>query len=493
MSAMRNLQRELFTAAQAQAIDRRAINKFGINGFALMCQAGEAAFQEMAMRWTDRKTVTVFCGGGNNGGDGYVVAKLAKEANYKVICYAVSDPQQLKNEAKLAYLQAMDANIEVVNLIETEMIDASIEGVIVDACLGIGLKGQVRGLYQRVISVINGCGNPVLSIDVPSGICADTGSILGDAVQADVTVSFIGLKRGLYTSDAKQKCGDIVFQSLGLPLEVYQHSSPAALLLDYSAPLLPCRLKNTHKNHFGHSLIVGGSAGMAGAALMSAESALVSGAGLVTVATDAANFQTIICRRPELMCIDTSLEDHVQTKLNQSNVLAIGPGLIPDKKEVALLNLALNEKKRIIVDAGGLDLLKLANLFYDHWVLTPHPGEAARLLNVTTAEVQSDRFAAVNELQARYGGVVVLKGAGTLIADSESVHVCDRGNSSMSTAGAGDVLTGVIAGLAAQGLDLREAAKLGVWAHASAGDMARNSLGKHLLATDLIPFVRQLW
>lgn len=493
MSAMRNLHRQLFTTDQAQDLDRRAINELGINGFALMCQAGEAAFQEMATRWSETKTVTVFCGGGNNGGDGYVVAKLAKEANYKVICYAISDPQQLKNEAELAYLQADAANIAIVNLAMSGAEISSIEGVIIDACLGIGLKGPVRGLYQRVISRINASETPVLSIDVPSGICADTGSILGDAVQADVTVSFIGLKQGLFTAEAKQNCGDVVFCSLNLPREVYQDMEPAASLLDYTAPLLPIRLKNTHKNSFGHAIIVGGSFGMAGAALMSAESALVSGAGLVTVATDAGNFQTIICRRPELMCVDLSVEDHVKTKLNQANVLAIGPGLAPDNERISLLEFALSENKRIVVDAGGLDLLKLSNLSFDNWVLTPHPGEAARLLNTTTAEVQGDRFAAVNELQVRYGGVIVLKGAGTLIADSESVYVCDRGNSSMSTAGAGDILTGVIAGLAAQDLSLGEAAKLGVWAHASAGDMARDSLGKHLMATDLIPYIRQLW
>jgi NAD(P)H-hydrate epimerase len=338
----------------------------------------------------------------------------------------------------------------------------------------------------------------VLAIDIPSGLCSDTGRRLGTAVRADTTITFIGIKQGLLTGAAPDHCGRIHFASLDVPDEVYDRVSAACRRLDLEEQLtrLPAVPVTAHKGSFGHALVVGGELGMAGAAIMAAEAAARCGAGLVSAATRAANLAGFNARRPEVMAHGIEARGELESLLRRATAVAVGPGLGRNAWGEQLLQRVTETALPLVLDADALNLLAagrvVENSARGQWILTPHPGEAARLLDTDVATVQADRFAAVREMQARYGGVVVLKGAGTLVADGETIALCPYGNPGMASGGMGDVLSGVMAALLAQGLPLRDAACLGVCLHGAAADRAAAEGLRGLLATDLVPFLRRL-
>ncbi|MBD3646264.1 MAG: NAD(P)H-hydrate dehydratase [Pseudomonadales bacterium] len=365
--------------------------------------------------------------------------------------------------------------------------------LVVDGLRGTGLRGEVRAQYRDAIDRINASGRPEISVDIPSGLCADTGSVLGSAVRARFTVTFIGLKRGLVTNEGPEHCGELVFTNLDVPDAVYEGVTPDADKLAWRRNVvhLPRRPRNAHKRDFGHILIVGGDRGMGGAVAMAGEAALRAGAGLVSVATHPAHAAGILSRRPELMVRPAESGADLDDLLSRVTTLIVGPGLGTGTWSRTMFERVLLADLPMVVDADGLNLLAERDISRDNWILTPHPGEASRLMD--GADVRSDRYGSARQLQARYGGVVVLKGSGSLIAGPGGILVCPYGNPGMSTAGMGDVLSGVIGGILGQGLGTRESAALGVCAHALAGDrLARKSGERGLIATDLIPVVRQL-
>jgi NAD(P)H-hydrate epimerase len=299
----------------------------------------------------------------------------------------------------------------------------------------------------------------------------------------------------LYTGDGPDHTGDIVFDDLGVPARIYQRVAPTAsrLELEELRRLLPQRRRSAHKGHFGHVLVIGGDVGYGGAARMAGEAALRVGAGLVSLATRAAHAPEITAARPELMCHPVEQPGELQALLERSSVLAVGPGLGRSPWARSLLARVLDSSLPRVLDADALNGLADEPQRGANWVLTPHPGEAARLLGCPTPEVQADRYGAVVEIQRRYGGVAVLKGAGTLMCDgSGPTAVCAQGNPGMASGGMGDVLTGIIGGLLAQGLAPYEAACLGVCVHAAAGDRAAQGGERGLIATDLLPVLRSL-
>jgi len=486
---------QLYTAAQTRELDRIAIEEHGIAGIRLMARAGRAAFDRLLECWPRPARVHVFCGAGNNGGDGYVVAELALSRGIPVMVYQLGDPTRIVGDALLARAHALAAGVEMIAL--TDDLDLQ-EGVVVDALLGTGLTGQVREEYAVAIASINSAGLPVLALDIPSGLCSDSGRSLGQTVVADHTITFIGFKQGLLTGDAAQYCGCISYVDLGIPASCFNAVPAMARRLNLDELLLelPPRSRHAHKGLFGNVLVVGGDAGMGGAALMAAEAAGRCGAGLVTVATRAQHVAAIISRRPELMVHAVSSGHDLAALLDRASVVAIGPGLGQSPWSEQLLHTVAATRVALVVDADALNLLADGRVvepaFRDNWVLTPHPGEAARLLETSTAEVQSDRYAAVRALQNRYGGVAVLKGAGSLICGGEQVLVSNYGNPGMASGGMGDVLSGVIAALLAQGMTPLQAASLGVCLHGAAGDLAAQGGERGLLATDLMPHLRNL-
>jgi NAD(P)H-hydrate epimerase len=491
---MPSLPHSLYTAAQTRELDRITIEDGHIPGYTLMCRAGQAVFDRLRLQWPRTRRVSVLCGAGNNAGDGYVIARLAREKGYDSHVLFLSDPEKLSGDAKTAWQDCLETGVTA-----TAYAAEALSGtdLIVDALLGTGLDREVTGSWSEAIDEVNRLSVPVIAVDIPSGIHADTGQVLGSAICAQMTVTFIGVNRGLLTAQAPDFTGDLVFDSLGVPDTVYQQVKPdCQLLSDDVLKDLPVRAKTSHKGTNGHVLIIGGNIGFAGAALMAGQAALRAGAGLVSIATRPEHTAAMVSRQAELMVHGIPSQagearQQLVRLIRRCSNLVIGPGLGQDGWSSMCLDTALESNKPLVIDADALNLLALEPRRASHHVLTPHPGEAARLLGCSVSEINADRFHSVHHLQQRYGGVAVLKGAGTLISGAGTA-LCHRGNPGMASAGMGDVLSGVIAGLVAQGLAMESATRLAVWAHALAGDMAASTAPRGMLATDLLPFIRSL-
>lgn len=482
----------LYTAAQVREFDRIAIEELGIPGAELMERAGTRAFHWMRQRWPRLGEVLVICGVGNNGGDGFVLARQARSAGLRVRLLLLGEPEKLKGDA----LSMADAWQASGGEIEPFAALPGKPDLIVDAILGTGLEREVTGLWATAIDEINRHQAPVFSIDIPSGLNADSGRIMGCAAEAAATLSFIGLKQGMFTGRGPDCCGEIAFDALDLPARVYARQLLSARRIDWpksSARLAP-RQRTAHKGDFGHLLVIGGAPGYPGAIRLAAEAAARSGAGLVTVATHRDHVATMNLGRPELMCRAVDGMDDLAPLIQRASAIALGPGLGMSEWGERVYLAASGSGLPMVLDADGLNWLVRHPARRDNRVLTPHPGEAARLLGTTSGEIQADRFAAVRELQARYGGVVVLKGAGSLIGDG-TAHppaLCSQGNPGMATGGSGDLLTGIIGAFLAQAFALREAVELGVCLHAAAGDRAAEDGEIGMLAGDLLPELRYL-
>ena len=487
--------RNAYTAAGARALDAAAIAS-GIPGEVLMARAGRAAFRELLNAEPEPEKLTVICGAGNNGGDGYVIAQLAHERGIPVTVYQVGDHGSLKGEAAAAHAAAQAAGVAMVAF-GSQVLPRS--GILVDALLGTGLKGPVRRDIRKIIRAINARGLPVLAVDIPSGLCADSGRVLGDAVVADLTVTFIACKRGLLTGAAADHVGELILDDLDVPAEVLATVPADAHCLDIDSllPLLPIRAATAHKGDFGHVMVIGGDAGMPGAVVLAAVAAARCGAGLVSVATRPEHISAVISHCPSVMVHGVVSGQELEPLLERATVLVIGPGLGTGPWGEQLLQKAAATGKPMVVDADALNILSQGRLLKDecrdNWILTPHPGEAARLLEADTARVQAGRFGAVTVLQQRFGGAVILKGAGSLVADGGGpVAVCPYGNPGMAAGGMGDVLSGILGALLAQGLPVNAAARLGVCLHGVAADIAAADGERGLLPADVIAELREL-
>lgn len=488
MSKTRNA---LYFTETIRYCEQKAINSLGISEDELMAQAGAFAFGLLKSHYPDVKNIAVFCGGGNNGGDGYVLALLAHQQNFTVTVYQFKALEQLPTAARNAAQLAINAGVLC------QPFEDAVEGeaeLIVDGLLGIGLHGEVRGAIAHAITIINESGLPVLSLDIPSGLDADTGCVLGACVKAAVTATFIAPKAGMYTADGPDHCGKVICHRLHLE-RCLSATEPAAYLIDASnfhQPLV-VRRKNSHKSLYGHVLIIGGGPGMPGAVFLAAQAALRVGAGMVTVATLPAHAQGMLPLLPEVMVHAIDKADDLMPLLKKATVCVVGPGLGESAWASELFKTTIGAQLPLVIDASALGLLADCVQYDDSWVLTPHPGEAARLLHCSTSDVQANRFLAARRIQQKYGGCVVLKGVGSIInGHDNSSYVCTAGNPGMATAGMGDVLSGIIASLIAQGLSLTEATKLAVWLHATAADDAAAAEGKRgLIASDLMPYLRR--
>lgn len=485
--------KDLYSVAQVRAFDRAAIEQHGIAGYELMQRAAAAAFAHLRARWPQARGIGVVCGGGNNGGDGYVLARLARAAGLDVRLVALetprggSDAERASRDWSAAGGGALDA--------AADLPDAD---VFVDAIFGTGLTRAPEGPALRWIEAMNRSQRPLLALDVPSGVDADSGNVPGTAVCAALTVSFVAHKRGLFTGAALDHCGTVGLDDLGVPAQVFAAARADAVLLarDQVAAWLPPRSGNVHKGNFGHVLCVGGDDGLGGAIRLAGEAALRTGAGLVSVATRASHVAALNAGRPELMARAVDGPQELDDMLARPTVLALGPGLGTRAWGHALWRTALASAKPTVLDADALNLLArdtARTALPAICVLTPHPGEAARLLGGDTNAIARDRYGAACELARRFSAVVVLKGAGSLVAAPDgAVAVCPFGNPGMASGGMGDVLTGVIAGLLAQGLDAWKAACAGVVLHALAGDAASAAGQAGTVASDLFVPLRAL-
>jgi hydroxyethylthiazole kinase-like uncharacterized protein yjeF len=478
---MDELSNALYDSQSLRACEQQAMDVCGLDASELMLRAGKQAFLCFQKIYPEIKRIAIFCGAGNNAGDGYVFARLAHEQGLEVSLYQCRSVDKLPLPAKDAATKAIAAGVAC------QPFDISLtltQEVIIDALLGIGIQGAVRGNIALAINQINSSGLPVVSLDLPSGLNADTGQVIGTCVKADTTLCLIALKVGMYTLDGPDYCGTIQYCSL--QLESCLANIPIAA--KRISPKIPkARAKNTHKSDYGHVLVIGGGPGMPGAVSLCAKAVLRAGAGLVTIATWPSEGKEPLSLLPEAMVWGVKRASELKPLLAAASLCVIGPGLGLSAWGRRLFLAAMDAKLPMVVDASALRLLAKYPTSNENWVLTPHPGEASNLLGSTTKAVQMNRLEAVRAIQKRYKGVVVLKGVGTLIQTDKECFLCDKGNPGMASAGMGDVLTGIIAGLIAQGLSLEEAAKLAVWAHAVAGDKVAALQGERgMLASDLL-------
>ncbi|MBT8440435.1 MAG: NAD(P)H-hydrate dehydratase [Gammaproteobacteria bacterium] len=485
----------LYRAEQVRKFDALAINKYQIPGQTLMGRAGKAAFDLLRNTWPEAKRLVVVTGSGNNAGDGYCVALLALQAGLDVRVLELAEHEQLTADAAYyatEFINAAGQCSEYENL----PLDCD---VIVDAILGTGLNTDVRGAWASVIHAINHHKASVLALDIPSGLHADSGTVLGTAVKADHSISFIGLKQGMFTGRARDYCGEIHFHALDIPARIYASEILACRRIDWQKlkQRLVSRPRSAHKGDFGRVLVVAGNKGFAGAARLCAEAALRSGAGLVSVATHAFHAATLNTGRPELMVHAVEAPSDIKSLLNQATAIVIGPGLGQDPWALQLLEAVLQSGKRAVIDADALNLLASGAVALPagtEYVLTPHPGEAGRLLQTDVTAIESDRFAAVSKLSQQLRVSVVLKGAGTLVASQSGkpMAACSQGNPGMASGGMGDVLAGLLGTFLAQNEDIDDAVCLGVCLHAAAADVAAQQGETGLLASDLFEHLRGL-
>lgn len=500
-----------YSAKQVLVNEALVAQKLQLEMFELMERAGAAAFGALCEHWPKAKSILVLSGKGNNGGDGFITARLAHLAKLDVTVLITCDISQISGDALTAY-EAMI--ISGVTKVFTQDLVTSIRGfsgdVIVDSLFGIGFYGTLNEPMQALVFEVNKSNADVLSVDIPSGLCATTGNVQSEqAMIADVTVTFIVYKQGLLSGQAANFVGELILADIGLGKDfkklvsssiAYQLCSP---LIDGSSPIQE-RLNTSHKGSIGQVLAVGGSEGMPGAIRLASEAALRCGAALVCVCCHENNQALVFNGRPELMLAPTDAPKLANSDMmKKTKVFLLGPGLGKTAWSKALFNLIVNDvvnskelvkkEKWLVLDADGLTLLAQTNFYCSHWILTPHPKEAARLLNCDVAEIEADRFSSVQRIAKKYGGICILKGSGTLVSDGEQIVINSTGNAGMASGGMGDVLAGVAAALALQATDYFTASCLAVYIHGAAGDIIAHDNGQRgMLASDLFAPLQKL-
>ena len=479
----------VYTVEQCRELERIAIEDFNIPAFDLMIRAGNFAFDQLIDTFPYAQSVKVIAGSGNNAGDGYIVAGLAKKHGLNVSVWQVGDRERLKGSA-LKAMQWM-----VAQGVEPESEVGKNAEILVDALLGTGVRGRVRPEYLDAIEYINQFSQcRVVALDVPSGVDPDTGARLTERpVKADLTCTFVGKNTGLFTGEGVDVAGTVKFSDLQVPKAAFEQVVGVDVLEPSSKTWdLPARNRSDHKHKLGHVLVVGGDLGSGGAVILAAEAALRSGAGLVSAITRPEHVGGFLSRVPEVMVTGSEEHQDIESIVHRADVVALGPGMSESSWSQSMMAAVLKvaENQRLVLDAGALRLLDGSPL-PPGAIVTPHPGEAAHLLSCSSRDVQSDRVAAVRELTRKLGCVGVLKGAGSLIADRGSlVCVTDYSDPVLATAGSGDVLTGIIA--AAYGLlgSPVEAARCGVALHCRSGTAAKQHFrGQSVIAGDLISYI----
>ncbi len=503
-----SLPHQVFTTQEIKCIEQEHAATNNGHCYDLMEKAGRAVFEAMRQVNSHPNMVYVLVGKGNNGGDGYITAASLLKHHIPFRIFAVGIPHT-DSEAYTAfsYFTQLGGQVEyeLPDLVE-EAHNGNSPDIVIDALLGTGLESAPREPFAKWIDFINSTKAYVISVDIPSGVNADTGMVYTDSVMANKTVCMLGLKPGLLTGDAVDYVGEIVVCELGVDVSSFHGTFDARemdgasylpiYLSNYEEviPDLPVRMPSAHKGDAGKVLLIGGAKGYGGAISICGHGALRAGAGLVKVATDKVNVTALNSLRPELMTLDMHNSLALSDAIAWADVIAIGPGFGLEPNNEIILEEVLSADKPTVVDADALNIMARVGLsFCKRAILTPHPGEAARLLGISTERVNADRYHAVYELQQRCGGIVLLKGAGTLICDGKSIIVIQEGSPAMASGGMGDLLTGIIAALRAEGLSQMQATVAGACIHGRAGYLSGEYYGAiGALALDLLPFVRFL-
>ncbi len=501
----------VFTAEEMRRLDRRAIGELRIPGTTLMGNAGAGAAREIRAAFGSlrRKAVVVLCGKGNNGGDGFVVARHLRRAGATVRVFLIGSVGDVRGDAAVMLSRFQRSGGRVTEVLREDAFhhverQLGSTDLVVDALLGTGLTGPAEGLIARAIHAINAAGSPVAALDLPSGLSSDSGALLGPTVSATLTATFAGLKRGLLLYPGAAHAGTVRVVPIGIPAaEVPRGVSVSLLEASDIRPLFPPRRPDAHKGTFGHLLIVAGSVGKTGAAAMAGRAALRSGGGLVTIACPASQQPIVAALGMETMTeplaetpsqsLALKAKDRLLDLAARVEAVALGPGISLDPETQSLVRELVAEVPRpLVVDADGLSALaghlQILKRAPAPRCLTPHPGEMARMLGTTVAEVQADRFEVVRVFSQRYRVFVALKGAHTVVGDpTGTIFLNPTGNPGMATGGAGDVLTGMVGAFLSRGMRPLQALQAAVYLHGLAGDLARDDQGEEgLIAGDIL-------
>jgi len=500
------------TAEKMREMDGRAIEQMGIPGVVLMENAGKGASEKILSYFPEivEEDVAIICGPGNNGGDGFVVARHLANFGCDVTCCLLADPKKLKGDALTNFRIAKNMGIEIFELTSeaglSDLLDMLDDAyLVVDAIFGTGLEREVAGIHLAAIDSVNRSGAYVVSLDVPSGLHSDSGRPLGIAVEADLTATFALPKVGLLIYPGVDYTGELEVVDIGMPQRVYDEVEVDTFLIErwQVAELFPPRLENTHKGDYGHLLIIAGSTGFTGAAAMTSECAARVGTGLVTLGIPASLNPILENKLLEVMTlplpetgygsISSEAFEAIKDASGRKTAIAIGPGLgLEPSTQQLVRDVITNIGLPMVIDADGLNALAaqpeilLRRQFPT--ILTPHPGEMARLIGSDTEKVKSDRIGAAREFARQYGCYLVLKGARSIVATPEGhVYINPTGNPGMASGGTGDLLTGMVAGFLAQDMNPLEAAVASVYIHGACGDAAALEYGERgLLARDMM-------
>lgn len=498
-----------YTASQCHQLDALALKQLKLSEIQLMNRAAVSLYSALETHWPEARKISVYCGPGNNGGDGYLLAVKANQAGRQVRIFALSKPKSIAARAAMNLAIHQNIRLNFIDQNPAESIDAHAD-LRVDALFGMGLKRPIQAPLTNLIEHLNAAPVPIFSVDVPSGINSDTGAVMGTAIHATRTHSVVARKPGLYTGDAPDFTGNIGHDDLAIPDGVFSTLSPNYVLLDGAdlRKILPDAPITSHKGDFGHIAVVGGQPGMLGAIILAASAAARSGAGRVTVHSFDTHINAIAQANPVLMT--RAIMDNGRLRFPKTtNAVVLGPGLgikarlKPSRrrknwsKQVFLTTIKFTSEKALpmVLDADGLNLLALLGGHYSKWVLCPHPKEAARLLHCQVSEIQKNRAKACRLIAKKYGGVCVLKGKGTLISAADGlVAICPLGNWGMATAGSGDVLSGIVGAFLGLGLKPYPAACAAVWVHSRAGDIVAQKTSKRsMIASDIIDALPQVF
>jgi hydroxyethylthiazole kinase-like uncharacterized protein yjeF len=486
------------TGSECRQIDQLAMSCLNLSEFQLMQRAADAALG-ILVNWSQLRRISIYCGPGNNGGDGYLVAAGAKKLGYDVRLFTLGSPASSTAQRAQQAAFAQGLSCEPIDENKQNSFDPQAD-LIIDALFGHGLERDIGPPLRALFECINASSIPVFALDMPSGINSDTAAVMGIAIKAVSTICFVAPKIGLLTGEGADFAGQLYYDALGIPDYISSQVQASYEWLDDSflERVLPVPKASSHKGDFGHVAIVGGQPGMPGAVILAARAAARSGAGRVTVISSETHVQYVPLASPVLMTQAIDREGHFNLP-DSITALALGPGLGTGTWSGAVYDNALRQaielELPILLDADGLNLLASQHNRYENWVLSPHPKEAARMLACNLSEIQSNRPRACLRIAERYGGVCVLKGQGSLVASASARRaICTLGNWGMATAGSGDVLSGIIAAMLGQGLPVFEAASAAVTLHAKAGDLAAMALSRRgMISSDIIEYLPEVF
>ncbi len=503
------LMQRIVTASEMAKMDKKTIDEIGIPGIVLMEIAGRGVIDEInnLLKQVRSKNMLIFCGKGNNGGDGYVIARLLKNAGARVTVILAGKKENIRGDAliNLNVLENLNIGINEIDTIEDIEHPDSVD-LVVDALLGTGVTGPVKGFYADLIKYINLLGEkaPVVSVDLPTGMETDTGNIVGDCVNADATVTMGHIKAGVLFSPARDYTGKVSVVDIGIPPEVSAELHRKIFLTELHDvhKNLPKRKLDAHKTSAGKIVVFAGSVGMTGAATLTSLSTLQTGAGLTKLGIPESlntileqkltEVMTIPLPETDRKSISVKAKDEIGELLEWADIVAMGPGLSTHEDTVEFVKWMLkNIDKPMVLDADGINALsestELIKQYKNELILTPHPGELSRLINKPIHDILADRINILQKVAEDLNSIIVLKGAPTITGDRDgSLYINSTGNPGMATGGTGDVLTGIIAGLWAQHLSAIDAAVCGVYLHGLAGDLAADQLSEMgMIAGDL--------